>query len=84
MELIARDGRIIELAVLAHLVYETADLIVLLDGAHERLVRGVNTEFLSQGLQDMGPQLLAVVLIAVLRLLEGHVRELAEEIRVLD
>ena len=44
----------------------------------------VNAEFLAQGLQDMGPQLLAVVLIAVLRFLEGHVRELAEEIRVLD
>ena len=44
MELIAGDGRIIELAVIAYLVYELADLIVLLDGFLERLIGNIDPE----------------------------------------
>ena len=38
MKFIAGDGGVIKLAVVADLVYQAADLVVLLDGLHNGLV----------------------------------------------
>ena len=84
MELIAGDGRIIKLAVIAYLVYELADLIVLLDGFLERLIGNIDSEIVMQCGQNMSPELIAEVFIVVLGVFKGNVGELAEELVVLD
>ncbi len=57
---------------------------MLLDGRPERLVRDVDAELLGELVEHVRLQLLAEVVHAVLVLLERHVGELAEEVRVLD
>ena len=84
MELVAGDGRVLKLAVIADLVYELADLIVLLDSFLERLVRDVDAEVFMQRSQDMSLELIMVVFIVSLGVFEGNVGELAEEFIVLD
>ena len=84
MELIAGDGGVIQLAVVADLVDEAADLVVLLDGLDQRFVGNVDAEVLMQGLQNVGAQLSLVVLIADLVVFEGDVGKLAEEVVVVD
>ena len=81
---IAGDGGHIQLAVITYLVDKGADLVVLLYRFEQGLVRGVHPEAGLQLIQHMGPQLLPVVLIAVLIVLEGHVYEAAEEIVIVD
>ena len=71
MELIAGDGRIIKLAVIAYLVYELADLIVLLDGFLERLIGNIDSEIVMQRGQNMSPELIAEVFIVVLGVFKG-------------
>jgi hypothetical protein len=84
LELIARDGRVVELAVITDLIDDRADLIVQVDGLHERLVGDVDTEFLVQRIEDVGLKLAFIVLNAVLISLERHVGERHEEVRILD
>ena len=84
VELIAGDGGVIKLAVVADLVYQAADLIVALDGLHDGLIGNVDAKLFMQGLKNMGAQLLTEVSIAVLIVLEGNVGEFAEEIIVVD
>ena len=84
MELIARDRGVVQLAVVADLVNQTADLVVLLDGLADRVVGDVDAEVLVQRLEHMGAQLGFKVLIAVFRVFEGNVGEFAEEIIVVD
>ena len=84
MELIARDRGVVQLAVVADLVDQTADLVVLLDGLADRVVGDVDAEVLVQRLEHVGAQLGLKVLIAVFRVFEGNVGEFAEEIIVVD
>ena len=84
LELIARDGRVIELAVIADLVDDRADLVVQVNGLHKGFVGDVDAEFLVQRIEDVGLQLAFVVLNAVLVSLERHVGERHEEVRILD
>ena len=76
--------RIVQLAVLADLVDEAADLVVVLDGLAKRLIGDVDAEMLVQRLEHVGAQLGLEVLIAVLVVFERDVGELAEEIVVVD
>ena len=84
MELIAGDRRVVQLAVLADLVDQAADLVVLLDGLENGFVGDVDAEILVQRLEDVGAQLGLEVVVAVLRVLEGDVGEGAEEVVVVD
>ena len=84
VELIAGDVGVGVPPVAADLRYQAADLVVLPDGAQQRLVGGVDPELFAQFVQDMRLELPSVVQVAVFRLFERHVREFAEEIRVLD
>ena len=84
MEFIAGDGGVIKLAVVADLVYQAADLIVLLDGFHDCLVGDVDAEVLVQRLKHVCLKLAAEVLETVLVVLERNVGELAEEIIIVD
>ena len=84
MELIAGDGGVIELAVIADLVYQAADLVVALDGLHQCLIAHVDAELLVQRLKHVGAELLAEVNIAVLVIFERDVGKFAEEIVVVD
>ena len=84
LELIARDGRVIELAVVADLVDDRADLVMQVDGLHKGLVGDVDAEFLVQRIKDVGLKLAFIVLNAVLVSLERHVGERHEEVRILN
>ena len=57
---------------------------MLLDGLHQGLVRHVDAELLVQLAQNVVTELLTVMLVVVLRPLEGHVDKFAEEVVVLD
>ena len=84
VELIAGDGWVVQLAVVADLVDETGDLVLLLDGLADGLVGDVDAEVIVQRLQHMGTQLGGKVLIGNLVVLEGDVGKLAEEVVVVD
>ena len=84
MELIAGDGGIGKLAVVADLVNQAADLIVLLDGLHQRLVGHVDAQIVMQLAQHMVAQLIPVVVVGDVGFLEGNVDKLAEEIVIVD
>ena len=84
MELIAGDGGIVELTIIADLVDELADLVVLLDSCLYCLVGNIDAEVFLQLAEDMVLELIMIVLIVVLGVLEGNVHKLAEELAVLD
>ena len=84
MELVAGDGRVIELAVIADLIDDGADFVVQLDRLHERLVGDVDAVFLVHRIENVRLQLVLVVNNAVLVLLERHIGECHEEVRILD
>ena len=84
MELITGDGGVRQLAVIADLVNETADLIVLLDGLHQRPVGHIDPQIVVELAQHMVAQLIPVVVIGDIGFLEGDVDKLAEEIVVVD
>ena len=84
LELITRDGRVVELAVAADLLDELADLVVLLDSLADGLVGGVDAELLVQRIQNVILKLRDEVIDSVLGLLERDVGEVHEEVRVLD
>ena len=84
LKLISGDGGVIQLSVVADLVDQAADLVVLLNGLHQRFVGDVDAELLVQLAQHVVTELLPVMLVVVLRSLEGHVDEFAEEVVVLD
>ena len=84
MELIAGDGGVIELAVVADLVDEAAYLILLLDGLADGLIGNVDAEVIVQGLEDMGAKLGGIVLVGDLVIFERDIGEFAEEVVVVD
>ena len=63
---IARDGRVVQLARLADLGEDAADLVVLADRGADGGVRGVDAVVFAHGLEDLARDLLADVLDAVL------------------
>ena len=78
--LIAGDGRDIQLAQLAYLGEDAADLIVLAHGGADGVVRGVDAVVFVQGLQNLSGDLLADVLDAVLVVGIGNVQIAVEEL----
>ena len=84
MELIAGDGGVVQLAVVADLVDETGNLVLLLDSGADRIVRHVDAEVVVQLAQHVHAQLLGEMLIADLVVFEGDVGKAAEEIIVVD
>ena len=84
MELVAGNGRVIELAVIADLIDDGADFVVQLDRLHERLVGDVDAVFLVHRIENVRLQLVLIVNNAVLVLLERHIGERHEEVRILD
>ena len=80
---IARDRRIVQLAHLAYLREDAADLVMLRDGLSYGLVGDIRTVLFVQGLEHLFRDLVLVVLKAVGRDLEGHVDEGHEEFFVL-
>ena len=84
MELIAGDGRIIELAEIADLCYNAAELIVLLDSLAHCGIGNINTEALFQGLYDLEHELCLVVIEVGLVALHGRIDLRYKEAIVLD
>ena len=84
MELIAGDSGIIELAVIADLVDDLADLVMLLDSCLESLVGNIDAEVFLQLAEDMVLELIMVVLIVVLGVLERNIHKLAEELVIIN
>ena len=80
MELIAGDGGIVQLAVVANLSDEAADLVVPGHRVPDGLVRGVDAEILPEGLENLPGQLLPQMLHAVLVVRAGGVQVAPEEI----
>ena len=71
MELIARDRRVGQLAQIAELRYDAADLVVLLYGSAYRLVGDINAVDLGQRLENVLSELIFIVLIGGLRCDKG-------------
>ena len=84
MELVARDRRIVELAIVADLTDQRAHFVLLAHRLHDRLARDVDPETLVQRLKHVGFELVAVVLVGNLVVLEGDVGEGAEKVVVVD
>jgi hypothetical protein len=62
LEFIAGDGGLGQLAVIADLGDEAADLVMLVDGFHQGFVRGIYAEMLLEGVEHVGLELLFVML----------------------
>ena len=84
MELVAGDGRVIELAEIADLGYDAAKLVVALDGVEYLLVGKVHAVDLFHGSDDLLFDLAAEVACVPLALFGGHVDAADEELVVRD
>ena len=84
MELIARDGRIRELAHIADLGDDAADLVVLLNGGAQLLLREVHAVHAPQRLDDLLLYLAAEVARVPRGFLQRHVDEAGEEFFLRD
>ena len=84
MELIAGDGRIVELAELAYLRDYPADLVVARNGIAQRGVRDVHTQLLVHRVEHAVLHLGDVVLEGVVGVLIGDVRVGDEEVRLVN
>ena len=78
--LVAGDGRVFQLAHLADLGKDAADLIVLFHGFAQRLVRRVRTELFLHDIEHAAAHLLYIGLERVVGDLEGDVRVGHEEV----
>ena len=84
VELIARDGRIRELAHIADLGDDAADLVVLLNGGAQLLLREVHAVHAPQRLDDLLLYLAAEVARVPRGFLQRHVDEAGEEFFLRD
>ena len=78
MELIAGDGRIIELSVIADLSDDTAQLVKSLDSLAHCFVGNIDAEAVSHGLNDLELKLSLVVIKVSLIALHGRI-DLSDE-----
>ena len=83
MELVARYRGIGQLAQLAKLAYDVADLVVLPDRRTDGLVGNINAVDLLERLEYVPAQLIFIVLVGGLRRDEGNVHHAHEKVGVL-
>ena len=83
MELIAGDGRVWQLAVIADLGDDAGDLVVILDGLFHGLLGHVHSQLIPQLVHHLQLKLGLVVLQVVLVALHGRVDDGGEELLVL-
>ena len=83
MELVAGDGRIVQLAQLADLGQDPANPVVLLDGLEQCTVRGVDAVNFAERTEDPLFQLRDIVFYGGITVRERHVHHAHEKLRVL-